>query len=257
MANAAQRKAARAAVAALGLTPRQVRAQARVWGRRGVPVSRWVQYARDVRALLRAAARDGRPPTARQIRQVARRHGRQLLRWNGRKYDTKLGRALGLAPGTVAPAERTDAIDPDLESEILQSWIRENVALIKGASQEQIARITAATFRAQRAGTRAADLQTEISAILRAGDNRARLIARDQLGKFNGQVERLKQSDAGIDGFIWRDSNDERVRPRHRVLDGQRFPWRRPPPEGVPGQPVQCRCQAEPDLSGLLGDEFA
>ena len=180
-----------------------------------------------------------------------------MLAWNRRLYDTPLGAALGLAPSAPGPrVTRTDAIDPDLESRILASWTRENVALIKGVTDEQAQRIQAAILRAERSGARAQDLEQEIRQILRSSEKRARLIASDQVGKFNGQLDRLKQTEAGIDGYVWRTSADERVRPSHVARNRQRFTWSKPPPEGHPGQPVRCRCQPEPDLSGLLGLEI-
>lgn len=256
-----RREAARRAVRARGLEPRQIRAQLRRWARPSPPKSIQGEYWRAIRALLRDHGRaEIEPPTEAQIRAVVRPHGIAVVRANARKYDTELGAALGLA-GPSGPLRevtlRADAIDPDLESRALESWTRENVALIKGATTEQIERITATVFRAQRDGTRASDLEAEIARIMRSSESRARLIARDQAHKFGGQLDRLKQTDAGIDGFIWRSSGDERVRPRHRQLNGRRFPWDAPPPDGHPGQPVQCRCQAEPDLSDLLGPELA
>jgi len=35
------------------------------------------------------------------------------------------------------------------------------------------------------------------------------------------------------------------VRPRHQELDGKEFDYDNPPAEGLPGQPVGCRCFAE------------
>jgi SPP1 gp7 family putative phage head morphogenesis protein len=248
----AQRAAARRAVRALGLTARQIRAQARRWARHGPALALRAAYWRDLRELLSTIG-DTAPDDA-VLRQLVRPHGLAVVRWNRRKYDTPLGQALGLTAITDAMALRLDAIDPDLESRVLEQWTRENVALIKGVSQDQISRVVAAVARAERESTRARELEIQIASIVEGGIGRARVIARDQIGKFNGSLDRLKQTDAGIDGYVWRTSQDERVRPRHRALDGQRFAWAQPPTEGHPGQPVQCRCQPEPDLSDLLGD---
>ena len=250
----ARRAASRRAAHALGLTPKRIRAQLRMWGRRSPPVALQAAYWADLRRYWQVVRRTRQAPDV-DLAALVRPHGRAVLRWNARKYETDLGRALGVA--TPFTAIRTDAIDPDLESAALESWTRENVALIQGATREQVDRITAAVLRAERAGTRAAELEAEISTILNAGARRARVIARDQILKFNGQLDRLKQTEAGIDGYIWRTSGDERVRPSHRDLNGRRFTWAKPPPEGAPGQPIQCRCQAEPDLTDLLGPDLA
>ena len=83
---------------------------------------------------------------------------------------------------------------------------------------------------------------------------RAALIARDQIGKLNGEIARERQTELGIRRYKWRSSSDERVRPEHADRDGQIFEWSDPPPDGHPGQPVQCRCWAEPLIDDLLND---
>lgn len=89
-------------------------------------------------------------------------------------------------------------------------------------------------------------------------DNQAQLIARDQVGKFNGTLNELRQQDAGITHYIWSDSNDTRVRDLHMRLDGKRFSWKSPPVAGTdgvtrlhPGQAIQCRCQPLPDFKRI------
>lgn len=80
---------------------------------------------------------------------------------------------------------------------------------------------------------------------------RSRLIARDQVLKHNGQLTKALQTDAGIDRYVWRASNDERVRDEHAALDGLVFQWSDPPRPGHPGEDYQCRCHAEPVIPGV------
>ncbi len=49
-------------------------------------------------------------------------------------------------------------------------------------------------------------------------------------------------------------AGDERVRPSHEALDGTRQRWDDPPAEGHPGEPINCRCIAEPVLGPLFDD---
>jgi SPP1 gp7 family putative phage head morphogenesis protein len=42
------------------------------------------------------------------------------------------------------------------------------------------------------------------------------------------------------------------VRPEHEVLDGVVFEWSDPPSEGIPGEPINCRCTAEPDVQSVI-----
>jgi SPP1 gp7 family putative phage head morphogenesis protein len=43
----------------------------------------------------------------------------------------------------------------------------------------------------------------------------------------------------------WRTQRDERVRRKHRDLEGQEFAHNEQPSEGWPGEPYGCRCWAE------------
>lgn len=78
---------------------------------------------------------------------------------------------------------------------------------------------------------------------------RARLIARDQVGKLFSNLSQVRQKDAGIVGYHWRTVGDGAVRPSHEELDGKYFTWDNPPSVGHPGEDIQCRCIADPDLS--------
>lgn len=78
------------------------------------------------------------------------------------------------------------------------------------------------------------------------GESRAALIAVDQIGKFNGIITKLRQEKLGIKSYIWRSVGDERVRVTHKAFNGNKFSWDKGSPEGHPGQPIRCRCFAEP-----------
>lgn len=90
----------------------------------------------------------------------------------------------------------------------------------------------------------------------------ARVIARDQVNKLNGTLNKHRQQQLGGRRYIWRTAGDERVRgdpaglyprakPSHFKLDGTTQFWSRPPKSGPkgerlhPGQSILCRCWAE------------
>lgn len=75
-------------------------------------------------------------------------------------------------------------------------------------------------------------------------ENHAALIARDQVSKLNGQLNRARQQAAGITDFVWETRKDSRVRPEHRDLQGRTFSWQEGWDGVFPGQPIQCRCWA-------------
>jgi SPP1 gp7 family putative phage head morphogenesis protein len=85
--------------------------------------------------------------------------------------------------------------------------------------------------------------------------SRAKLIARDQTSKFNGSLNRIRQQQAGITEYRWSTSHDERVRgnpdgkypnarPSHWAREDKVFAWDKPPSDGHPGEPINCRCVA-------------
>jgi SPP1 gp7 family putative phage head morphogenesis protein len=173
-------------------------------------------------------------------------HGSKTVAFNDEKYNSTPMQLLGIGNSSET-----------VERRIVRGWVRENVQLVGNMNAEQMGKLETLFLRALRDGTRSAQLQTDVESILNTSVNRARLIARDQIGKLNGQLDRQKQTEAGIESYVWRGSLDERERPAHVAREGDVFRWDQPPPDGNPGQPVQCRCSPEPNLAPLLGDEFA
>lgn len=172
--------------------------------------------------------------------------GQKTAQFNAAKYDTVPMQLLGIGD-----------VSSTVEQTILSGWTAENVALIRNVNADQLVKLETLFLRALRDGTRSSQLTSEIASIMRVSVSRAQLIGRDQIGKLNGQLDRQKQTDAGINSYVWRGALDARERPSHVAREGQVFRWDDPPPDGNPGQPVRCRCSGEPNLEPLLGSEFA
>lgn len=133
------------------------------------------------------------------------------------------------------------------------SFVRENVALVKSIESQSLTQVEGIVQRGVRAGTRAEVIAEQIEDQLGVAGRRADLIARDQVAKFNGQLTELRQTELGVERFIWRAVLDDRTRPEHAALDGQIFEWKNPPSEGIPGDAgINCRCFAEPVFDGLF-----
>lgn len=139
--------------------------------------------------------------------------------------------------------------DPNL-ADTIDFFIGENVALIEDISDKSLAQVQNVLETGVRRGSRVEDIQAEIHQRFRVSDSRAELIARDQIGKLNGNLTQMRQQELGLKTYIWRTAGDDRVRESHAAHDGQRYEWADPPAEtGHPGDDFQCRCIAEPDLS--------
>ena len=134
----------------------------------------------------------------------------------------------------------------------VENYVEQNVSLIKSVDARYFTEIEEIVFRGARQGLSTQEISAKIRERGNVAKRRADLIARDQVNKFNGQLSKLRQTDLGVGRYVWRTSLDERVRPEHRAREGRIFSWDDPPFDGAPGEPINCRCYAEPVLEDLI-----
>jgi SPP1 gp7 family putative phage head morphogenesis protein len=137
--------------------------------------------------------------------------------------------------------------------EQISKFAETNAQLIVGLGQRMAEDIAEIVEDGVVAGSR---WETIAGRLARAGqviESRAALIARDQVGKLLGDINKQRQVNLGVSRYVWRTVRDNRVREEHEALDGDSFEWGSPPSEGHPGEAVNCRCYADPDFSDLLG----
>ena len=155
---------------------------------------------------------------------------------------------------------KTDAMPAPLK-QIVQSAIKENVALIKSIGEKYHTQIEGAVMRSLQPGGRGlADVREFLDKYEGITDRRRDLIAMNQVRRVTTamQVERAKS--AGVKEFIWRHSKGG-AHPReiHERLDGKVFTMEDLPvidkdgTRGLPGSLPNCRCFMVPQLS--WGDE--
>lgn len=168
----------------------------------------------------------------------------QLLKLEGRRH-TKAW--MGAARRAFSVDLSSVVAEEDLDAYLEAAALR-NASLIRGMAEDILKRVATETTNALINGESVAELQKRLKKQLDIGDSRARLIARDQTGKLTADLNRIRHEQAGIDEYIWRTSADERVRPRHRDLEGKQYEYGEPTgaEDGLPpGQPIQCRCIAQ------------
>ena len=140
----------------------------------------------------------------------------------------------------------------------LAAWEAANMALIKSVPQQTVIKLQGAFIDAVRNGKSLPEVKALVKDVYGVNAKRAELIARDQIGKLNGQLTAIRQQAIGVEKYTWKSMDDSRVRPSHQDYDGQTFKWSEPPPEGHPGQPIRCRCYAAPvlpafnDINGVI-----
>jgi len=235
-----------------------------------------VAYLKELRQLLRLLAQAVRenviPMVEREIEQaklqrrlqqdmdddVFRRLG-EFARTLADMATQTVGRILGLearrhSRSFMATAKRVLGVDlsavvrsEDLE-ELLRNAATRNAGLIRSLGEGAVQRVQQTVTTALLNGTPVSELRKQIAADFGVSDKRAVLIARDQMSKLNSDLNRFRHHQAGIEKYTWRTSADERVRARHRALNGKVYAYGEPTgAEGglPPGQPVQCRCIAQ------------
>lgn len=160
---------------------------------------------------------------------------------NYKKYDKGAYKQLGI-----------NAVPANLTADVVNNWVKTNTDLITNVNTKQLGQLETLFRDSAFSGTRSKQLEQSVSKIFKGTRNNVALIARDQVGKLSGQLDKKKQTEAGIDSYYWRTSRDERVRSTHTHREGVLFSWDQPPADGHPGQPIRCRCDAEPAIDKLL-----
>lgn len=183
------------------------------------------------------------------------------------KAHTKTKLRSQLAASADARIAAIKPYDSPKLAPLIDSFVAENVALIKGIAPKLSAEVQSLVVQGLTNGVPAARLAEQIRERLDIASNRAELIAIDQIGKLDSQLSAQRTQDVGVTHFFWRNSNDEKVRgnpdglypkavPSHWDREGKRYAYADPPrgPKGeaeLPGTPIRCRCWQEPDLSTI------
>lgn len=127
------------------------------------------------------------------------------------------------------------------------NWVASNVSLIRDMPQKYLTQVEGVVRAGVAQGLGVRGIATQLESVEGVDKRRAKLIASDQIGKANAALTQYRQQDLGIDSYVWRSSNDSRVRPTHAEANGQTFKWDKPPAltgGHHPGTDVRCRCSA-------------
>jgi len=160
----------------------------------------------------------------------------------------------------------------------MKSFVLENVGLVKKLKEETFQNINQIVQSGIRGGDSYRSITKEIMGTdLEPGQfsktkDRARLIARDQIGKFNGELTSIRQKSIGVSEYYWRTASDDRVRDSHDALNGMLCKWDDSSVysdddgetwksrtsemfDGDPGDDFQCRCWAEAKFTEPVNEE--
>lgn len=137
----------------------------------------------------------------------------------------------------------------------LEGFVEENLSYIQDLSASTLGAIERMVINAVATGREWMDVAKELEKRFEIANNRARFIARDQIGKLVGRLNAERQQELGISHYIWRTRKDELVRPTHARREGHAYAWSGKGAAPIlPGMDWNCRCFAEPVMDGVLGD---
>lgn len=154
----------------------------------------------------------------------------------------------------------SNSLRPNLQ-ELVKSATLTNTRLITSIESKFLDDVAIIIENSYRSGLTANNITKQIKERFGVTENRARLIARDQIGKLHSDIIRDEHLTLGITEYKWLTSNDERVRISHKVLNDKICSWNDPTVyknsvndkkwekrssiggvELHPGQDYQCRC---------------
>jgi SPP1 gp7 family putative phage head morphogenesis protein len=196
---------------------------------------------------------------------------RMLLdKWSSPQFRSLSER---LARGFVTSADRVNAKRFDAQfptfgidifggstamQDYLSASVFDNTRLITSIPEQYLGLVDSIVMTNVRAGHRPSAIVKTLQEQFGITKNRAKLIARDQTAKINGDLTEQRQRSVGYEYFQWLDSDDSRVRTRHESIANKVtqyglgiYRWDNLPlsDKGVPikpGQDYQCRCIARP-----------
>lgn len=200
----------------------------------------------------------------------------QLKEHEDKQFQKQLQNGIGVSFQTNAP----------WWSDTKATWAGNNYNLIVADARNYVNQINNLAEQAVVNGWSPKQLQEQIKKASNGlSDKKCRLLARDQIGKLQGQVAEAQMEEIGLEMYIWDTSGDERVRgnpagkyptavPSHYVMDGLLCRWDDAtvyskdngktwidrPANAVklhPGQDIQCRCVALAYIPELLSEVSA
>ena len=168
-----------------------------------------------------------------------REHFEKVSQWHRKRLIATLRTAISVDVGLIVTQEGI--------RQVLETGIQANVDFIVSIQKDLLGQVGKDL---QKAFLEKPFDQEELTRIFRETykktDYPLRRLARDQHNKLVSRFTEVRQTQLGIDGYIWSSSVDDRVRKTHVEMEGKYVAWNMPPPIGHAGMPIQCRCTANP-----------
>lgn len=201
--------------------------------------------------------------------QIAKTWVERVNKNNRNKMVAEMREKLGIDVGTI--------LDEDINKD-LEIMMYEAAMYIKTIPTELVLRVSDRVLQHYKGipFPENRTLQKQIQEEFHVSDGRAKVLARDQTAKMNTSISAMRQKAVGIDMYIWRTVNDERVvgtpggkypkgtklHKNHYIMEGKCCRWDDPNvysddngktwkqrteqmPHNHPGDDIMCRCRPE------------
>lgn len=217
-----------------------------------------IRLAKTAAAALAAIRHFARSPTYREAAyDIARSMATQLAVQSQRTW--RQAAAKGSKGRRIYQALKKELGNTKVYHEI----IRSNASYISSVPESIADRLTQRVARGYEAGARPEALLDDIlQAWPQMSSAQAKLIARTETSKASTALTRSRCAAAGLRWYVWRNSEDERVRSSHSHMGGVIVSWDEPPsPERLDpkheqkpygtyhaGDTFNCRCYPQPLL---------
>jgi SPP1 gp7 family putative phage head morphogenesis protein len=186
------------------------------------------------------------------VKDVTEKTARNTSNFNKVQVDKQFISVLG-----VSPVRSEHWLNSQIDS-----FVQRNVSLIKSIPEEYFDKLETLVRTRIEEGVSTTKLKKEIFESFGKITNRSALIARDQINKFQGSLTKLRQTESGVTHYTWSTSKDERVRERHKRVDGEVVSWKskglRVGNKGEfyhPGFDYSCRCVPIPKFDNFFTSE--
>ncbi len=134
--------------------------------------------------------------------------------------------------------------------DVVKDLMDQQVRLIKSIPLEAGERVHKLVMENLYEGKRAEDIAQKILETESISKSRATLIARTEIARAASKLTQARAEYVKSDGYIWRTSQDSRVRDSHKKMHGKFVKWSEPPTldkmVGHAGCFPNCRCYPEP-----------
>jgi SPP1 gp7 family putative phage head morphogenesis protein len=168
-------------------------------------------------------------------------------------YTVDAGRTVDIVDsgfkGVARGLEILPSIGDDAKDRLSKDYTENMKLWIKKFSEEQIRELRGIVEQNALTGYRFAALKAGIQQRYGVTVSKSNFLARQETGLFMSKFRRERYGEAGIKQYRWSTSHDERVRDRHKHLDGKVFSYSAPPivdaatgRRANPGEDFNCRC---------------